>query len=56
MFNTMNSLKHDAAAHGAVAIACILAQMDDDPSTPRLDARDANGATPLIRFVNDSKP
>jgi hypothetical protein len=40
---------HPSAAHGAVAVACVLEQVDDDPQQPRLEARDANGATPFIR-------
>jgi hypothetical protein len=55
IINSLYPLKPCAAAHGAVAVACVLAQMDDDPATPRLDARDANGATPLIRSGN-AKP
>jgi hypothetical protein len=40
---------HPSAAHGAVAVACVLEQVDDDPQQPRLEARDSSGATPVIR-------
>ena len=56
IINSLYPLKPYAAAHGAVAVACVLAQIDDDPATPRLDARDANGATPLIRSDNAKPP
>ncbi len=55
--NTFALLKsHAPAAHGAVAVACVLAHIDDDPANSRLNARDSNGGTPFIRFIVHSIP